>query len=275
MCCIQYFGAGRRVAGVGDAGLGLSGGDRAGGCGLGRGCCSWCWRLPVVGIGAGDGAAMAGGPRRWHGRAGPGWAGRSGSELGRFGAGDGPRADGADGRSGVLGVEVVLALLLVVLALGLTAREWRGPGAGPWAGRSGLRGARSAAGGMRRGWWGGRRRVWPGPRGRSRSRCGASWSRRRAGARRRHGGAVAAAVRAQEARAWRRRRGGRPALRPPCQRARGRLRGRPGLAERVKARVAVAAKKAPAPAQQSLPLMENGWQFPPLEPAERGAEAGG
>ena len=42
-------------------------------------------------------------------------------------------------------------------------------------------------------------------------------------------------------------------------------------------KVSVAAKKEPAPAQQNLPLVENGWQFPPLNllsPAPRRGDLG-
>jgi S-DNA-T family DNA segregation ATPase FtsK/SpoIIIE len=49
------------------------------------------------------------------------------------------------------------------------------------------------------------------------------------------------------------------------------------IVDKGKPKVAVAAKKAPVPAQQNLPLIENGWQFPPinlLSPAPRRGDVG-
>ena len=196
----------------------------------------------------------------WPGGAGLG--GAVGIELARFSASMGLGLAGPLGAYGALGVESVLALLLLVLALGLSGGEWRAAGRGAvGVARGSVRGGRDAAGLMARtasGVAGAARSVSepmkrflePRPDGVLPEADDAPPTPRMAAAPRERE-TVATAV-AREAAVI-----GVPAPNRP--------------------KVSVAAKKEPAPAQQNLPLVENGWQFPPLNllsPAPRRGDLG-
>ena len=180
--------------------------------------------------------------------AGPGPGGAVGRLLGDHAAAMGTGYFGASGPVGVLVVESVLALLLIVLALGLTAGEWQAAGQGAvGVARGGVRGARGGAGAVAR----------------LASGAGAA------------GRAVAEPVRRlMEPRA--------DVPLPPLPRD-----PRPQTVAPVREPVIepeteievspvadlvrplpppkVMPKRVAEPRQQSLPLVENGWRFPPLE----------
>jgi S-DNA-T family DNA segregation ATPase FtsK/SpoIIIE len=206
---------------------------------------------------------------RWPGGAGLG--GAVGFELGQYGQAVGRGLIGSVGTVVVAGVEVALALLLLLLALGLTAREWKRAGHGAvGVARGSVRGGRGAAGAVARtatGVAGAARAVSEPVRRFLEPRPEAALpdvyddygtADHRMGDGRAVGGETLAAAVAREA-----------AVVAPRQTA--------PVVDRGTAKVAVAAKKAPVPAQQSLPLIENGWQFPPinlLSPAPRRGDTG-
>ena len=179
----------------------------------------------------------------WPAGAGPG--GAVGSLLGDQAAAMGRGFLGPMGTWAVLGAGALLAILLSVLALGLTAGEWRAAGQGAvGVARGSVRGGRGAAGLM----------------GRLAS-----------------AGAVAARVISAPVRRLLEPRPD-PELPPLPRDPRETVAvEREVLAQAAPARARVAepdvglrptvvpaAKRRVEPRQQSLPLIENGWQFPPL-----------
>ncbi|MBV8914384.1 MAG: cell division protein FtsK, partial [Acetobacteraceae bacterium] len=143
----------------------------------------------------------------------------------------------------VLGAMGMLAFILILLALGLTSREWRAAGEGAvGAARVSWRSGREAAGYVARTTQ--RFKSAPVPEGEGQP---APW---------RPDAATAGAARSVSV----------PAPRPE-----------PEPEELVRPKVAITPKKAPAPVQHSLPLAENGWEFPPLsllKPAPARAQGG-
>ncbi len=187
----------------------------------------------------------------WPTAAGPGGAlgGLLGGHLAAMGSG----LLGPAGAAMVLGTVMLLTLILVALGLGLTAGEWRAAGHGAvGVARGSVRGGREAAGFFARTLARmtalGRRLVarFNGPSGHEADTAGAS---------------PAASATAEAPRPL------RTGLAPPVAE----------LAEFARSKVALPVRRAQAPHQQSLPLMENGWQFPPLDllkPPPKRAEAG-
>ena len=218
--------------------------------------------LPVA---AGVLWAVPGARGPWTWPAGAGLGGVIGSVLGGHAAAMGRGLLGPAGGWLVLAAGSVLALLLSVLALGLTAGEWRAAGQGAvGVARGSVRGGRGAAGAVAR----------TGTRLGSVMRFVSAPVRRLLEPRpeyelpdlpedprplREARDVDGAAERASE-------RAPVPAGPAP-----------PASPAGPKARVTVPAKKAAPAAQQVLPLVENGWQFPPLSllsPAPRRAETG-
>ena len=190
----------------------------------------------------------------WPGGAGLG--GAVGTEFGRFGVSMGRGLVGPMGEVAVLGIEAVLALLLLVLALGLSGGEWRAAGRGAvGVARGSVRGGRDAAGLVAR--------TATGVAGAARSVSDPvmRFLEPRPNSSEPEVYEVAAQERV------------RPAA--PAAGKRERETVATVVAREAAAvsapstfmgvgRAKVAAKREPALAQQSLPLVENGWQFPPL-----------
>ena len=230
------------------------------------------------------------GPVSWPGGAGLG--GAVGSELGGGSLALGRALIGPMGGLAVLGVGAAAALLLLMFAFGLTLREWRAAGRGAvGVARGGVRGGREAAGAVGRTGAGvaGYARVVTGPVRRfleprdelerheetrdelpmagpfagGFAASGAAGELGGDGARS-FEGSVAAAVARETAV------GVAPA--PLVGRETAvRPMGRDGR------KAAVAAMRGPASQQQTQPLAENGWQFPPLNllsPAPKRGEVG-
>jgi S-DNA-T family DNA segregation ATPase FtsK/SpoIIIE len=185
---------------------------------------------------------------------GVGLGGAVGVELGRYGQGMGRGLIGPAGDLVVVGVEALLAVVLGVLALGLTAGEWRRAGRGAvgvarGSVRGSVRGGRDAAEVMARtatGVAGAARAVSEPVRRFLEPRPEAALPEVDELVEDRRGVESIATAVAREA-----------AVVAPAAGA-----VRPAVA--VKKGASVSFQKGPAPGQQSLPLVENGWQFPPL-----------
>ena len=213
--------------------------------------------LPVLGAVL---ASLPGpaGVTAWPAGAGPG--GAVGVVFGHYAATMGRDLLGPAGSLIVFGAEALLAVLLIVLALGLTGGEWRSAGMGAvGVARGSVRGGRGAAGLL----------------GRTATQAGVVARAVSAPVRR----ALEPRPEAElpplppDPRPGRTYEGGDAAVAPP-----------PGPAPEPvsfttapRPKVALPPKHAPLPRQQSLPLIENGWQFPPvtlLTPAPHRADQG-
>ena len=200
----------------------------------------------------------------WPGGAGLG--GAVGIEFGRFSASMGRGLVGPTGEMAVLGIEAMLAVLLLVLALGLSGGEWRAAGRGAvGVARGSVRGGRDAAGLVARtatGVAGAARSVSdPVKRFLEPRQDVAAPEVYEAPAQERARAPAAAAAGAGAAAAGTRE---RETVASVVAREASAVSAPAAFLGAARAKVAAKREPALAPAQQSLPLVENGWQFPPL-----------